>query len=206
MSIESLLSRREAGRDILFDLDNTLYPEEAFLFAVFDRIGETHYGPLGPDVSAFLRDEFARDGRRGLFDKLLARHPRAGVGLGRLLETQRTFRSPGFLAPYPWFRRYCESAARPRKVRILTNGTPQQQRNKAASLDLAGLDLELEVACANALEPKPSARALELFRDFRSLRDPVYVGDDPVDREFARNCGIEFFDVAALKEPQGAAR
>jgi putative hydrolase of the HAD superfamily len=201
MSIENLLSLHNSGRDIIFDLDDTLYAETDFLFAVYEQIAERFYGNRGGEVLSFLTEEFARAGRKAIFDKLLLRHPEPGLSIERLLAEQRSFQRPGFLRPYPWFTRFCSSLPRPLKIRIVTNGTPEQQRNKILSLDLRGLDLDLDVAYASTLEPKPSPRSLELLGGYASLRRPVYVGDSEVDLEFSRNSGMEFFDVALLKQP-----
>jgi FMN phosphatase YigB (HAD superfamily) len=189
--------------DVLFDLDDTLYPEEAFLFAVFGEIGRKFYPGQSAEVSAFLENEFRSRGRVRLYDKLLDCHPCPGLDVKALLDVQRAFMRPGFLKPYPWFSSFCAALPHPRKIRVLTNGTPVQQENKVRSLDLAGLDVEIDAAYANTRSPKPSADCLELFPGFGKSRPAVYVGDSEVDREFARNCGMEFYDVSALVSGKG---
>src|SRR5262249_13447624 len=124
---------------IVFDLDDTLYPESAFVRSGFRAVAAEFAATLGPPDAAFelMWRAFQSNDRRRVFDLVLAkagRLPHVTV-VNRMVETYRMHR------PSLWMQADADRAlnrlAGRYKLGILTDGYLETQRNKIEALGLA---------------------------------------------------------------------
>ncbi len=123
---------------LVFDLDDTLYPEAAYVRSGFQAVARFLRAEAGLDPEAvFLRlwTAHLRGDRGRLFDDLLAGHPEVTCGPARLVEVYRTH-VPG-LRLYPGMARFLDAAAaRGLRLALISDGWLDAQVRKAAALDL----------------------------------------------------------------------
>lgn len=198
-------------RGIIFDLDDTLYPRADFMRSGFDAIAR------------YVSHSWRCD-RTAVFVTLLAAHSngREGREFQAVCEEHRL---PHSVVPtlVTVFRDHVPSLALRGDVRrtlaglrrdgwrlvILTNGAPDVQRRKIASLGLDGFVDAVLYAEEHARGGKPDAAA---FRAALSalcvpLHRCVLVGDDPVrDIEGARNVGVQTIRMLAPGQAQRLER
>lgn len=192
MNIEYLLQMLEDGRTLIFDLDDTLYPETDFLFQAYRHICISCYGSNSNAIVDFMTDRFLSHGRQNLFDETLQRFPNEDASVERFLTLLRTFQCVGKLEPFDWFRIFASRVPESFVLRIITDGNVFQQRNKLFSLDMGRFCSAVSVVYTQSFLPKPSQASLSGFRDRSCFVAPVYIGNSEVDKQFAENCGFEF--------------
>jgi phosphoglycolate phosphatase-like HAD superfamily hydrolase len=189
----------------IFDLDNTLYNEEDYLFQAYRAIAEKFTGIL----PCFSRDElfaiiigiYREQGRDKLFDKFLDK-----IGLDKnyipeCLKILRTFNPEEPLKIYDEVRHVLgEIKKRNKKVFILTNGNVDQQKNKILHISWEGLNENISFVYANEIEPKPSPAGVYFILEKTGIKRDItiIIGDSERDRLCAYNSGITFFDVQGL--------
>jgi len=122
---------------VIFDLDDTLYPERDFVFSGYRAVAERVYADHGIDIEPVLRAQFDKGIRRDVF----------GIALRRLNPSEDYLRT--LVAVYrehlPQLRPHVGIAALSkirdtgRKLALLTDGLSAVQRNKVASLGIESL-------------------------------------------------------------------
>lgn len=169
---------------MIFDLDDTLYPERAFvrsgLKAAADYCAQKFSLPAPVLFRQFLKVS-RQEGRGHIFDRVLAKYDLVSpVLISRLVKIYRTHR-PQVVLPFSvqraltrW-KNYCHLA-------LVTDGAREAQRNKITALGLGAI-FET-IICTDELEsgkskPHPAAfkKILDQFRV--RPREAVYIGDDP---------------------------
>ncbi len=174
-------------RAVLFDLDQTLYPEADFVRGGFravaahlaSRCGGTA-GALAEEMDSILR----REGRGRVFDVLLARHGWSEhVALETLLHLYRTH--------VPELRMHADAAELLATLTVplglVTDGHPTAQHHKIAALGLASRFAAVVCTAdigAQAAKPAATGFRVCLERLGVAATDAVYVGDDPA-KDFA---------------------
>jgi HAD superfamily hydrolase (TIGR01549 family) len=79
---------------------------------------------------------------------------------------------------------------------VITNGNPQQQKNKIKQINWQGLDSKIRFILANEFIPKPNPGSFkETNIKQTELSQTVYIGDSNTDEEFAANIGIAFIHI-----------
>jgi len=191
-------------RAILFDLDDTLYPYQAFVKSGFRALARQLAAEPGLPARAVLR---------------VLRRALAGEAHGREVQALCAyFNRPQTLVPalvatlrdhQPTLRLPRESAATLRALRgswrisILTNGSPAIQRRKIAALGVA--DLVDAVMCAaecGSAEGKPAPAVFQtaLRRLQADAERTVFVGDDlTADIGGARAVGMQTIHITAAR-------
>ena len=89
-----------------------------------------------------------------------------------------------------------------RSAHFITNGNVAQQTEKIRRLRLDLIHPNLMVIFADCFAPKPSKAAYSHLSAQVKLVDPIYIGDSKIDRDFARNCSIEFLEVSTFNISQ----
>ena len=214
---------------IFFDLDDTLYPEIAYLKAAFAAIGqfsETHYALNAQQVEDFLTTSFIKYGRQNLFNQCfkhfeaaikaskcentdLSRDYREGVLLDHIfvkncLNILRTVEIKEKIRLYPFvYKLIPELIKQEKQIFIITNGNITQQKNKVKHLQWNGIYASVTTVFANQFAPKPSPK---VFTDFLqpnfNLKNKsiLFVGDAETDAEFSRNINVDFLHVDYFKQ------
>ena len=194
---EDLLTKVSNASRIVFDLDGTLYDTRDFerpaLAAVVNWLRSTSGQPLHGLLEAlWFRRESERH-RTGLFDDLLAEYG-LPVSWGR--ECARRFHEyPGTeLQRVKSLRPQLEAlCADHRRLALVSNGRAELQQRKLAQLGLSK-SFDMCVFCdpRRPAQLKPSTWAWAELAEWRSTMPTVYIGDEPVDSEFAKAGGASF--------------
>jgi putative hydrolase of the HAD superfamily len=188
---------------IIFDLDNTLYPEIKFLEIAYAHIGQlTHI--RDPEVPAaqyasFLLDNFKEHGRKDLYQAFQERFMLKNFTLDDFLNGLRTVPlKPHSLSLYKEIEEYLRSCQK-QKYFVLTNGNPIQQKNKVFSLCLNQFPFAEIVYCdelgLNCRKPSPVG-LLKLAETHALAPSKIlFVGDDSIDETAARAAKMQFMHV-----------
>jgi FMN phosphatase YigB (HAD superfamily) len=186
-------------RLVVFDLDGTLYEENHYLFAAYQSISDSIQQKTdhsSDDIYKFLTEEFLTVGRQQLFNKLCHRFELPAEWIEPCLHTLRycVIKNPP-LKVYPemlHLLKQCHSEGQ--KLAVLTNGNPEQQKNKISQLDFGEIKDSIGFYFANNIEPKPSGKGLEkILKDFDLTADQaVYIGDLEIDQHCAESAGTHF--------------
>lgn len=189
----------------IFDLDNTIYNEEDYLFQAYSEIAGRFSGlTTGKSKKSLLKiimSIYTKDGREKLFDKFLETAGLDITYLSECLEILRNFTPPDRIKMYRKTEKVLRMLIeRGKQIFILTNGNPAQQRNKIKSVDWKGLDMSITFILADEIEPKPSPAGIEyILRQTNTGKEQViFIGDSETDRECASRGGIRFINIASL--------
>ena len=180
---------------VVIDLDGTLVDERAYLFPAYEAIA-SFLGPItgisSESLSDWLKHEFDARGRKNLFQIFFAHFGIHESNLKPILEILRSVELPTPLEIAYWATMSLPEAKS--SIAILTNGNPEQQRNKIRQSNLDLVRPNVRVICANEVDPKPSPRALlDFMLESQVSRDlTLLIGDSEVDQECARLAGVKF--------------
>ncbi|MDO8836721.1 MAG: HAD family hydrolase [Vicinamibacterales bacterium] len=181
---------------LIFDLDDTLYPERQFIRSGFHAVAAEVARRFAVSQRAALASllRALRQGTRGLALQVLCADHQLPVALvPELVELIRTH-VPVLTLPRSSANTLAAARARGWRVGVLTNGPPAQQARKVAALGLAGLvdALVYAHACGDRTG-KPARGAFEaVLAELGALpASSVFVGDDPwCDISGARLAGL----------------
>jgi putative hydrolase of the HAD superfamily len=203
---------RSGARAVLFDLDDTLYPEREFVDGGFQAVaGFLTARTRRPEaeLAERLRELHGRDGRGRLFDTLLAEH---GLGddpdlVTACLLVYRTH--PTRLAPFPGVEALLDRL-RETEVRtgLVSDGNAAVQSRKLAGLGSVADRLEA-VVLTELLGPGYAKPSPVPFRVACLLLDvppsaTIYVGNDPrKDFAGARSAGLSTIRIGPLPDEGG---
>ena len=195
-----------ACRAVGFDLDDTLYPERAYVLGGFEAVGrwgEVELGKPAEETAAELRALFDVGVRRDTFDRWLAsnRLPVAKYR-GRMLEAYRSHRPR--LEPYGDVRPSLERLRRAYRLGLATEGVDRVQEAKLEALGLRAIFSAVVILGeAERQRWKPEPWPLERLAEALELRpaEMVYAGDNPAkDFAAARRAGMTS---VRLRRPDG---
>jgi putative hydrolase of the HAD superfamily len=128
-------------RAVLFDLDDTLFPQADWLDGAWQAVAEEAraQGVDPQRLDAELRQVASQGSARGLIiDRALARLGRDDVDVAPLVA-RFAAHAPARLDPYPGVPDALEGLARSVPLGLVTDGNPDIQRAKLAALGLAGM-------------------------------------------------------------------
>lgn len=180
-------------RAIVFDLDDTLYPERAFTFSGYEAVARAFADRLGAPTGALvsrMRELFDTSDRGRVFDVIVAETAAADVeGLApAMIETFRTHQPtirlhPDADAALTGLARHC-------RLGLISDGPLQMQNNKIDALDLRPRFDEIILTDQWGRQYwKPHPRAFEEMS--RRLGVPpaacTYVADNPAKDFLAPN-------------------
>lgn len=189
----------------IFDLDNTIYNEEDYLFqayeAVASRFSDMAAGHDKKSLYETLKQLYYKEGREKLFDKFLAS---AGIDysfMPECLNILRNFKPEKPLIIYNNAAEVLKNLSEKKKnIFILTNGNTDQQRNKIRNILWNGLDKHIRFIYADDIEPKPSPAGVHYILRITNTEpgNALFVGDKDTDRQCAESGGIAYLDVSGL--------
>lgn len=183
---------------IVFDLDGTLYDTRDFerpaLASVVEWLRDRSGRPLEGLLQALWQRRESDRHRPGLFDELLVKY-------GLPVEwgahcAQRFHEYPGVeLAHASSLGGQLQGLrVAGSRLALVSNGRPQLQKRKLTSLGLHDIfDVCIYCDPSRPSQLKPTAWAWSQLAAWQSGLPTGYVGDDPVDAEFAVAGGVEFF-------------
>ena len=168
---------------VVFDLDDTLYPELRFSLsgyaAVATTVGAETDMPAGV-LYRFLVRRYRTHGREGLLQALCVAFALPRHEVPRLVEIIRTHQ-PRLRLPRLSRDVLGVLRARGHRLGVLTNGLPSTQRGKVRALAIEDLVDVVVYAAEHAPEGKPApvCFATVLSRLGVSARRAAFVGDHP---------------------------
>ena len=130
MTVEYLISQNKKGRQLVFDLDNTIYEETQFLFKVYKEISKTATNNEPDIIYKFLKKKFIEESRKDLFNKLKKKFPSESFTVENCLSIMKNFKCNSCINTFPWFKKFLSQMKSDFIIKIITNGTLQQQQNK----------------------------------------------------------------------------
>lgn len=160
---------------VVLDLDDTLYPEEAYVRSGIAAVCVLAAQLYGSDHTAELmaqRDEGARDWLTALC-ALLPHAP----GLRECLLWAYRLHEPGIALSPEVHRTVGDIVDRAKAVAILTDGRSITQRLKLRSLGLVNLPVYISDEYGGTCKPDPT-RFRAVMSDFPAARH-IYVADNP---------------------------
>jgi HAD superfamily hydrolase (TIGR01549 family) len=189
----------------IFDLDNTIYNEEDYLFQAYKAISQKLGGLTNRhnknDLFTLMMEIYRKEGREKLFDKFLAG---SGIDSGYLavcLKILRSFNPEKRIEINPKMEKILRSLVEKQKqIFVLTNGNPEQQRNKIRNILWNGLDEKITFILANEIEPKPSPEGIRHILKLTGIEKDktILIGDSKVDLDCASRGEIRFVNIADL--------
>ncbi|MDB2446945.1 hypothetical protein N9W37_03065, partial [Candidatus Pelagibacter bacterium] len=91
MTVEYLTEQTKQNRQLIFDLDNTIYLETEFLFRVYKEISKTSVNTNPKIIYEFLKKTFLNQGRNNLFNKLENSFPTESFSVEKSLFIMRNY-------------------------------------------------------------------------------------------------------------------
>lgn len=191
----------------IFDLDNTIYNEEDYLFQAYKVICE-RYSALEPgqdqrSLFDLMIKLYYQEGRDKLFDRFLETTGSDKSYMDHFLRILRTFKPEKPLLPDETVRKFLHKLAEKKKnIYVLTNGNPQQQRNKIRHIEWDGLEKHISFIFAEEIGRKPSpAGVLHILKISGTGKESaIFIGDKETDRICAEEGGVQYLDIRKLKE------
>lgn len=194
-------------RCIVFDLDDTLYPEWSFIEQGFLSVSEKLYSDLcldgkytSKDIYEVLKNIYFNYSRVGIFNQLNRFIPEIEINeqyiVDELLPTYRF--SKKILKCYPDVKPTLRKLHGKVKIGMVTNGNTQVQNYKIDLLGIRNYFDHIEVSGDySEKEAKPSPfmllRTLDVFRV--KPCDVIYVGDNPETDRCSIDAGCHFLKI-----------
>jgi putative hydrolase of the HAD superfamily len=183
-------------RALIFDLDDTLYPERQFVRSGFHAVATEVTRRFGVPRRGALATLFCalRQGNRGqALQELCRQHDLPATIVSELVETIRAH-VPTLRLPPSTAAALAAARARGWRLGVLTNGLPAVQARKAEALGLGALVDTVVYAhdCGTrAGKPAPEPFQIALAQLETVPAACVFVGDDPwCDIAGARHVGL----------------
>ena len=190
---------------VIFDLDNTIYRETDYLFPAYHAIG-IHVAEKdnidAPDAGEFLINNFLKSGRKNLFDKFIQHFNIRNTGIEEMMNILRTNKPEEKIEIFPGIRKILDTLLlQQKKIFVLTNGNPSQQRNKIACIDWGKIFNDITFVFADEIKRKPSPESVEFILKKHELdtANVLLIGDDISDEEAAKTAGIHFIHADDLE-------
>lgn len=186
---------------VFIDLDDTLYPEKAYLFQAYNAIGKIcnqEFDINEVEMSAFLQTSFLQSGRTELFNNAITRFNLPEESLEVMLTTMRNFVPKQQLNLFEKSEKILlEFIKCNKQIFVITNGNEIQQKNKVQYIDWKGLDRSISFIYANTIEPKPSSKSFWVLQEKYGFKNEncVMIGDSETDKLFAQNSKIKFIHI-----------
>jgi len=200
-----------AERVVVFDLDDTLYPEQQFvasgLRAVGQDLAERHGVAQAPEILRSIHSEAAQRGR--VFDAALTRLglDASAAEIQRLVALYRNHQPSG-LALFADARDLLERLKPATAMAMVTDGWQRCQRAKLTALGIAGLfDPVIATFDRGADWHKPSPKAFQEVMAAHGGGAPgkyVYVADNP-SKDFGGPAALGWGTVQIIR-PDGVHR
>ncbi len=182
---------------LIFDLDDTLYPEVEFISGGYRQVARyvsERYGGEREEIYCAMMSTFANYGRGSVLPMVVKTYLDRSVPLAELVEIYR-----GHLPSirlYPGYECLLQKLSRDYRLGIITDGNPDVQRGKVRALGLEYLmDKIIYTWDYGPANGKPHGLSFSLMLDYLRAdpADAVYVGDNPdKDCRGAHGVGMKF--------------
>jgi HAD superfamily hydrolase (TIGR01549 family) len=189
----------------IFDLDNTLYKEEDYLYQAYAAIADK-FAALIPSYNKeqlflIMKEIFENQGRENLFNKFLTSVNCDSSYLSECLDILRSFEPENPIEINKYVKPILPDLInRNKNIFVLTNGNADQQKNKIKHIKWDGLDSHIHFVFAEEIEPKPSPAGVLYILKISGIEknNTVFVGDSETDKVCAMKSGVNYLNVNSL--------
>jgi len=197
-------------RLFIFDLDNTIYDENNYLRKAYNYIAEMIFKKNSSlsvrQMSSFLISEFENNGRFNLYQKLLDKYDIGNFPLKEFLYCLRNV--PIDCNSIPIDKKVQELITilinHKKMVSVLTNGNPDQQKNKINSIDFPHKnEIKIYYASSKGSEfEKPSPYFIDKIKYDSCVEknEILFIGDSKIDSDTAKNSCIDFMNINQIEQ------
>jgi putative hydrolase of the HAD superfamily len=192
-------------RAIVFDLDDTLYPERAYVASGFQAVGrwlESRFGIPADEASGQFRELFDTGARTDTFDQWLSRRGFAELDLAkRMVQIYRSHRPD--ISPFSGTEDLLTRLHASYRLALLSDGDVDVQRRKLQQLKLGRFFDEVLFSDEyGSQHRKPSTFPFRKILQRLGVKgeESIYVADNPI-KDFlgARQSGMYTIRVRAPK-------
>ncbi len=196
-------------RALIFDLDDTLYPEQDFVKSGYRAVASyaSQFCPHNSaEIFSAMMAAFRSQGRAAVMPLVAGRFLGNAVPIERLVDIYRSHDPEiDMLSGYPALLR---SLAQRYRLGIITDGSPEVQRRKVAALHFGSVIDEIIFTWDYGREKeKPHPFSFQLMLDRLDARpeEALFIGDNPEkDGIGAVNAGMRFIHLR-IDDPSLAA-
>lgn len=195
---------------VIFDLDNTIYPELSYLERAYKFIANNIAIKNNKDenfakrVCDYLYETFINYGRENLYQKLTEKFSFSCYNLQDFLHDLHNVPvKENEISIYSNIQDVIEYLIMKKKrLIVLTNGNVIQQNNKFRALNILGKE-KIEICYASSLgitfqKPDPFFIHKILSKNNILYNEAIFIGDSLTDLQTAKNAGIMFMNVNKL--------
>jgi putative hydrolase of the HAD superfamily len=190
---------------IVFDLDDTLYPESSYVLSGYRHVA-AHLASISErqqeEIYALMADRFHQFGRQGVFNWIIEQLEQPSSTVSNLVARYR-LHEPEIMVSQPIFERL-DRLRNHYKLALITNGYPGVQRRKVRALRLEPrFDAVLYSQSQGMAYRKPHPRFFrQVLKRFQTApHEALMIGDDPIaDGQGAASVGIPFHQVASEQQ------
>jgi len=168
---------------LIFDLDDTLYPEQDFVASGYRAVAQhvrEHYGCDYKISLSAMMTAFHSLGREKVFPSLLARFPQIPIQLDELVAVYRSH-DPA-INLFPGYSELLKDFSRQYRLGMITDGLPSVQERKVKALGLGSVIEKILYTWEYGSEkqkPHPLSFSLMLEALGSSAESALFVGDNP---------------------------
>ena len=185
---------------LVFDLDDTLYPERDFVAsgyrAVAQHVADT-YGCNFDHAISIMMAALGTLGKQGVFPALLASFPEVSIPLDEVIEVYR--RHHPTICLYPGYMGLLKGLKQCYRLGVITDGLPDVQQRKVKALGLGALMEKIIYTWEYGPEkekPHPLSFSLMLESLGADPSSTLFVGDNPAkDCKGAHGAGMRYAQI-----------
>jgi putative hydrolase of the HAD superfamily len=187
-------------RALIFDLDDTLYPEKEFITSGYRAVAEyvaEHYSCDFSRAFSVMMSTFESLGRQKVFPALMARFPETPIQISEVVEVYRQHQPEIDL--FPGYRTLLKEFALQYRLGVITDGLPAVQERKVRTLGLEQIIEKVIYSWEYGPErekPHPLSFSLMLQSLQAESNSALFIGDNPEkDGRGAHGAGMPYAQI-----------
>ena len=190
---------------VVFDLDDTLYPEIDYVKSGFAVVARDAKDKLGIENANEILMRLFSENTCGVFDRFVSENKLDSDISARFIELYRNH-IPNITLSNETKNALAKLRKKGYKLGIITDGRPQGQRNKILSLGLENMVDKIIITdeLGGVEYRKPNPKAFEIMCDALGVSsdEMIYVGDNPR-KDFAIKKYLPITTVQIVKAEKG---
>jgi putative hydrolase of the HAD superfamily len=190
---------------IVFDLDDTLYPEKEFVESGYQAVARHIAGNSDysfKDLFSSMRISFHSFGRQTVFPNLLMHYPKLRLSLDDCVHIYR-HHNPS-IRLFPGYGDLLRKLSETYRLGLITDGLPEVQKKKVNALGLAGIIKNIIYSWeygAERQKPHPYSFQTMLALLQSAAGNTLFVGDNhEKDGQGAMNVGMQYVQIKQFQE------
>ena len=194
--VDAILPQLYDYHNIGFDLDGTLYEQSLYDESIYALYFQQYMCDECSLEEAKLLAEYKKQcgyGYKFVFDDYAKQHPGVIRSISELVRFSREEHNICLADQCPWSDALLRLHKMGKFVFLVTNGRISIQQSKIRALNIENLFDKIFILDPSGQMPmKPSP---DSFVSLNLEGKTVFLGDQPIDGEYAKNCNIDFINV-----------